>query len=214
MLPERLEVLPILILAFNPHSPPRHKWATSSIFQAATGCGAQNFHIAIWGQPLPTRMFLFLKQDHSMAPPLRDMSSPGLIKPTSAIRWPSSLSLDIRLSGALSTLVPVLLCRKHNPALTASSVLPTSTAFIPISRARPTVLPVLPGCLAAPRSSAQHILRPFLVPGFQLHLRRDVGSNDRLFRAIFQLQLRLYGRRHIKRHLFRESDYTIGSALD
>ncbi len=157
LLPERLEVLPILILAFNPHSPPRHKWATSSIFQAATGCGAQNFHIAIWGQPLPTRMFLFLKQDHSMAPPLRDMSSPGLIKPTSAIRWPSSLSLDIRLSGALSTLVPVLLCRKHNPALTASSVLPTSTAFIPISRARPTVLPVLPGCLAAPRSSAQHI---------------------------------------------------------
>jgi len=129
LLPERLEVLPILILAFNPHSPPRHKWATSSIFQAATGCGAQNFHIAIWGQPLPTRMFLFLKQDHSMAPPLRDMSSPGLIKPTSAIRWPSSLSLDIRLSGALSTLVPVLPCREHNPALTASSVLPTSTAF-------------------------------------------------------------------------------------
>jgi len=159
-------------------------------------------------------MFLFLKQDHSMAPPLRDMSSPGLIKPTSATRWPSSLSLDIRLSGALSTLVPVLPCREHNPALTASSVLPTSRRSYRYNGLGRQFCQFVLGVWRRGGHRRNIFPRPFLVPGFQLHLRFDVGSNDRLFRAIFQLQLRLYGHRHIKWHLFRESDYTIGSALD
>jgi hypothetical protein len=61
-----------------------------SILRAAIGCGALNFHTAIWGQPLRTRVSSFLRLDHLQAPIpilLQEMSSSGLTRPASTIRW-------------------------------------------------------------------------------------------------------------------------------